>query len=978
MKKRNNRFSAKAKPFFDNNIYVCLAFICSAVIMMLVYYTNEVIPFGEKTVLRMDLFHQYGPLFGELYDRLLGVKSFLYSWNTGGGNTFLGNYFNYLSSPVGNIITLLSGHKNVPEAIGAMVLIKNGLSASIFSYYLKKKFKRNDFTISAFGILYAFSGFFIAYYWNIMWIDAMYLLPLIILGIEKIINFNKPLLYLFSLSYSFFANYYMSYMICIFSILYFLVYFISNFSFNNTFPIKNETKQQKILNNRFLKSGITFTLSSLLAVCLVAFALIPTYFCLKTCSATSGTFPEEIKYYNDIFDFLSNHLADLDPTIRSSGDTVIPNVYCGVINLILIPVYIFSDRISGKKKAMYITLLAVFFVCFNINFANYIIHAFHFPNDLPFRFSYIYSFFLLSMSYEALTHIKETSIKTITAAGTGAVLFIVLAQKLKTDNICDETIYISLIFVVLFTVILSVMRKKEYAASAVALLLMCSVFAEASVSDIQNFNITQLKPNFVRDYSNFREAKNYLDKKENNGFYRMELFRLGNAMIMLPSWYNYNGISVFSSMSYEKSANLQKQLGLDSNYINSYIYNSQTPIYNSMMSIKYLVSYNGDAPEINDEIYSSVATYGNFKVYENKYYLPLAFSVSEDVLDWDITGNNPFEIQNDFINYSTDISNVLKEISCSSYTCDNISKSDDYLNNSFTCYKINSDSDAVLKLNFDIISNENTYLYFDSYEIKKINIIINDSETTEQNTDDPYVFDCGKLNKGDTLTVEIPVDGEDDSFSANCFVYSLDNEKMDACYEILKSSSLVVTEFDDDDIKGTININSDKMIYTSINFDNGWKVFIDGKEADKLKIADALIGVKCPAGQHSVEFRYVPEGLFTGVLISVTSLIILILIIVLKIIINRKKNHRKNNPGPSGDNSEASEEPKGIDKMIQQDLGENVSVEAAEALLEEKDKYENQIENNHIELTKVDEMLNTQKLNIQEILNQLNDNESEE
>ena len=215
--------NSKLAKFLDRNIYIILAFVCSAVLMLLVYYCFDIIPFGNKTVLRMDLYHQYGPLFAELYDRLTQFKSMLYSWNTGGGGAFLGNYYNYLSSPIGGLIVLLFGHENVPEAIGAMVYVKNALAAAAMAYYLKKSNHKNDFTISAFGILYAFCGFFIAYYWNIMWIDAMYLLPLVVLGIERIINKQKATFYIVTLAITFFSNYYMAYMICIFAVLYFLV-----------------------------------------------------------------------------------------------------------------------------------------------------------------------------------------------------------------------------------------------------------------------------------------------------------------------------------------------------------------------------------------------------------------------------------------------------------------------------------------------------------------------------------------------------------------------------------------------------------------------------------------------------------------------------------------------------------------------------------------------------------------------------------
>ena len=72
-------------------------------------------PLGDNIILRMDLYHQYAPLFAELYDRIFQGNSLLYSFTSGFGSGFLGNYFNYLSSPT-MLFVLIFGHANVPEA----------------------------------------------------------------------------------------------------------------------------------------------------------------------------------------------------------------------------------------------------------------------------------------------------------------------------------------------------------------------------------------------------------------------------------------------------------------------------------------------------------------------------------------------------------------------------------------------------------------------------------------------------------------------------------------------------------------------------------------------------------------------------------------------------------------------------------------------------------------------------------------------
>ena len=235
----------------SRNRYSLLAFGASAFVMVIVYYCFNVIPFGDYTVLRMDLYHQYGPLFAELYDRITQGESLVYSWTTGLGSNFLGNFSNYLASPTA-IFMLLLGHKNMPEAISLMVLFKAAFTSAFFSYYLRKSTGKNDFSISAFGVLYSFCGFFIAYYWNVMWIDAMAIFPLVMYGIEQIIKNGRFRTYMFSLAAVMISNYYMAYIICIFSVIYFLIYYFSQYAFAEKFTVKryydaegNRLKPQK-------------------------------------------------------------------------------------------------------------------------------------------------------------------------------------------------------------------------------------------------------------------------------------------------------------------------------------------------------------------------------------------------------------------------------------------------------------------------------------------------------------------------------------------------------------------------------------------------------------------------------------------------------------------------------------------------------------------------------------------------------------
>ena len=637
----------------------------------------------------------------------------------------------------------------------------------------------------------------------------------------------------------------------------------------------------------------------------------------------------------------------------------------------LVPLYIFCDKIKARERAAHIILLAVFFLGFNLNYLNYIVHAFHFPNDLPFRFSFIYSFVLISIAYKALVNIKSFSTKALLGSGVATILFAVLVQRLGSKNVTETSIYLSIAFVAVYTVVLGLMKKKNFAQSAVSLLLMCCVFAEVAVSDTSHFVMSQQKPNFVNGYTEFRELKEKLDTVEGTDKYRMELTDINT--LMDASWFNYNGVSVFSSMAYEKSANLQHNLGLNSNYINSYIYAPQTPVYNAMMSLKYLV--NNDDSIMNEQLFEKVAENDRFVAYRNNYYLPLAYCVSEEVEKWNPSGTNPFEIQNDYWTRATDIGDVFKKIPATTYKTDNIRDDDTLLSENFTYYKdaVNESGSIVRK--YEIPESQNVYLYVDCQSAETFNISGTNGLSKTQAPDDPYVVDCGYFEKGEILTLEITIPADKESGYADIYAVGLDMTNFEAGYNKLSASAMNITEFTDTHIKGTVDVKASELVYTSINYDEGWEITIDGEKIEPVAIGGALIGIDATPGTHTIEMTYKPKGFMIGAIVSAGTLVAFIAALVI-IHIVKKKRYAKMLVAEIDEVSGTAQadEPTGIDALMAQDLGENATVEDAEKLLDVPDEYEMNKQDPTETLNRADEILNTQKINLKEILSQIEDN----
>lgn len=865
---------SKTYKIFYKNRYVFLTTVLATACIAVIYVIFSVFPFGSITVMRMDLYHQYGPLFAELYDRIVEHKSLLYSWITGGGSSFLGNYLNYLSSPLSFLIFLFD-KEDISYAITFIVAFKCILSATSFSYYLKKSFNKDNYFLSAFGILYAFSAYFLAYYWNVMWLDAMIMLPLIALGIEKIFKTGDIKLYTVSLVILFFANYYMGYMCCIFAVLYFFVCFINTYSndgkLNENAVYKKKYSTKALMNNVFINRGVKFAFASIIAALICAITLVPVFMILKNSSATSGTFPQTFKSYFDLLDLITSHFALLETTIRSSGDNVLPNIYTGILTFILLPLFLVNNKIKLKEKATYVVLIIFFVFCFNNNCAEYIWHAFHFPNDLPYRYSYMYSFIIAVMGYKTILNFKGIKVKDIAYTGLAIISFVIICQKFLTNKMTNSTIYATIIFVALWCGFLFLLKNKNAQKKTVSFVLVTFILCETIISSIVGLPLNQDNKNYKENYKTYTNAINYIDNKD-SGFYRTELCYLNTRMD--PAYYGYNGISVFSSMAYESYSQLQSSLGMQGNKVNSYTYNTQTPVFNMMFNIKYLIQTDVSlAPSSN--LYKKIYTTSDKKsnVYESKYNLPIAYCVNSKIDDWVTDEGNPFEIQSDFVKLATGYSNVFKPVEYNSTDFDAVSGDDVTENGTYWLEKSDSSSNyGTETVSLSPTIDGNLYLYVKSSDLKTITVNSEKVSDITQSMEDAYILDLGYHNKGDEVLVSLDASKmESESTSFDFYCYTADDTVVKNMYNSLAGNSLNVESYSDTTIKGTVNAKENCYLYSSIPYDDGWSVYVDGKKAETFEIGGTLLAIELTPGQHKIEYKYFPVGFLYGIIISAVT-----------------------------------------------------------------------------------------------------------
>ena len=185
----------------ETRVYLFLSFLLPFLIMWIMFANSEVHPFGDRQILVTDLWHQYFPFFKELQDKLQNFSSLLFSWNTGMGTNFISVLSYYGTSPL-NILSVLFPLENSREALTLFLTIKIGCAGLFSALFFKGVFKRNDISITGFSLFYALSSYIMGYYWNVIWIDTVALLPLVVLGTIKLFKEGKYKLYAISLALS--------------------------------------------------------------------------------------------------------------------------------------------------------------------------------------------------------------------------------------------------------------------------------------------------------------------------------------------------------------------------------------------------------------------------------------------------------------------------------------------------------------------------------------------------------------------------------------------------------------------------------------------------------------------------------------------------------------------------------------------------------------------------------------------------------
>lgn len=866
MKRRKEKpikIGTSCREILQRNKLILAAFCLPVILMLLAFLVMGIYPAGENQIAVIDMYHQYVPFLGELQSKLQSGGSLFYTWNGAGGSNFWNLLAYYGASPL-NLILVLFPKKFLMEGVTLILLLKIGLAGSTMAVYLRaivwEKDKRSaDISLVGFATLYALCSYVMAYYWCIMWMDAVALLPLCILGLHKILDGRSGVFYTVCLALVVFINYYMAIMVCIFILFYYpVLYFI---------------KVQGESAGHFFKTTGRAVGYSLLGVLMSAVMLLPTWMSMQSTYYISADMPEKTELYNDLLDILNQMLPNAELTYREG----LPNLYCGMFVVILLVFYWISRTIPLREKLLNGAFLVFLIFSLNINKLDFIWHGFHFPNQLPYRYTFMICFLLIAMAYQVFQRVDEIRVNhlwILLAAGGGYYL---LAQKILTEHIkdLDLFVYSGLAWLALYVAILLLYKKgrlpKNLLLILTVILLTCEM-ASNTCTSIDQVGTTQ-RSNY---YANEADIAKLVKKTEgtDDRFGRTEMN--DNYILNCPAMYHYKGISQFSSSLNANATALMEHIGVegapDKNRFN---YNQTDPVTNVMLNIRYLIGKN---LPIDDSDFKQIAKSGNSRLYESIYPLSIGYMTADTIRTWNYEQENPFMVLDDYVravtqNKYTSVFTEIEPVDVSAANIELSSTGDGMWDSTLK----NETKKSKTILTYQAQQTGKQYLFIEADDADAITVSQEKKDDKiEIRNDCGSIVNLGEMDSGTEFTVTIEYK-EGKGGSVVSHVCTMDEAVWQDAYKMLSASMLDVTDYGDSCLKGTINVQEDGVFVTSVPYEAGWKLKVDGhtREINEL-IGGAWISTSLSAGEHQIELSFRPPGLIAGLLITLASIGLLI------------------------------------------------------------------------------------------------------
>ena len=852
------------------------SFIAPMAIMIVAWAIDGFFPFGTKSLMAVDFNAQYIGLYAYFKHLFLNGdwSSFFYSFSKSIGGGMLGIWGFNLLSPF-NFLFLLFPEENFQWVVPIVIALRYGAMGLTMAHFLVKRYdglKNKAYLVPIVATIYALNGFNVSYQMNPIFYDGMIMLPLVLIGVEQVLDNKSPRGYIGMLALSLFVQFYMGYMTCIFVVIYALFYIIRSENF----------RDKKVILTRIGKLAA----ASILAVGIVSAVLLPILISLvSTKGGLQSSLRFDWKLQINPFEILAKlFLGAFDNTSWPAGPNL-PNIYVASFGLLGTLYYFISSKISKWSKIAASFVLVVFLISCAHEFTSKLWHMGQNPAGFFYRFSWIIAFFLVYLAYLSLREVEKfTKREASFLLISGAVIFSIV--QLQQHSFL--TVWQRLATILIFAILLATLfyPKVKRAWMIIAALTVVELTANAA--------LVQSRVGYTDAYKyhdavlQLKEAINPI-RPDHSDFYRIN--KSFNLSKNDPFMVDYPGLSVFSSNLENSTRDLFDRLG--NNGINATTYYQGTPFQDALFSVKYLVT---PKPVLKEDYpdTSKLYVFGNMvtrkdittkepvfeatrtKTFETGLILPIAYGVNDETVNVKLENHQPIQNQNKIVQAMGATSeNYLAVLGANDMKLDNMEVVDP--SKPETYKRIDSSRPGTITYHLVPQSAEDYWVAIPQKlshtDKNKVRVMLNGKNYEFQDKFQQTQFiQIAHNSVGQPTDLVIEIDSDNEYNLSGLRLARSNSALANRIIQERQLQGIKLTYWDNRSFKGTVNITDDSTwMMTSIPYEKGWTVKVDGKVVETAKVWDSLLAYKITPGEHTIEMTYLPDGFVAGFLISILS-----------------------------------------------------------------------------------------------------------
>lgn len=834
-------------------LYAIPGLITCAVIVF-IYVFKGIWPFGANRIDYFDNMQQVAPLYAHLWDWMHGKASLWFDWYTGfGTNVSMSISAFSMLSPF-NLLLYLFPRTLILESISILTLVKMIFMAVAMYAYINKKYNRLSYNMKVvFSLMYTFCGYTVLYGSCFTpWMDIVALFPLLMLAYENMMQTGKKLFYIIMVAIIFIINYYLGAM----SLVY--IFLISGAY------VLLMSKKEKIKEHAW-----NLGIGTVAGLGLSCFVLVPVM--MQLSGSQRGGSGQGI---------VSQYIGWIKSAIISDGQMAAFQRWMMLYGMAFAAAVIIMGLKKFKEEKntirYMISLLLISLLPIVVEGINLMWH-FGSYNGYTLRNGYIVAFTLITVAayfaqrmFEEVTADKKQLVKQLVIFVVAAAVYAVIYNIIPSNDIILAAFILFIAIFIAAFIFYNKKLKKDgigFDFNTIIAIVAIEVFIGA-YSLIGPPKFYEYEPYQYGDYVQAaNEVKDSLDIEES------VTERIVNPDISLNANYplilRRSAMSSFTAALQSDTQSYSKKFGY-SKYFLWLLDSGGTVFTNSLFHVTQAVNVN----ELDSQMYTAVRSDGDYTLYDANYKLPFAMSVNKNITRQDFSGNWE-DLHNIF--YKALTNDTQDIVNGMSYT----KKESSVIRE----YNVRADGKQAVYINIVDVNNRNTDANA-SWLISSMHIYVNgeavlvptlgDVKNTAYFTDynNNLVYLGTFENENFTIRVEY-----DDPWYLKVSEVSfagLDMDKMQSLVD-KHADDYCETSYTSDSL--TVKLNGsgvNNMALIPVVYSDNWNVKVNGKKVKAKSVCGLFTGVDIHAGENVIEMTFEPKGKKAGMLISLTTLIMMI------------------------------------------------------------------------------------------------------